>query len=357
MRTVCDIKEQTKNFLDHANDDDYSDDEDDYSDDVDDYSDDANNKSLNNLSQSFTPECPFSSTRNSSLTTQVRERSFQSINTSRSFNITSTSLSSYSQVPIVQSQSKKIDKNYNNLFCTSLAIIIVLCIFFYILIHNEATQSETSNIDLVTIDKLLDERMHIVQTQFNHQKSNIWNDIASGIYDAVLYPEKPTVITLFGNEIDTLNCLAQMLGEVSGTILGSNDYLSLTPKDFPNDVGETIYNFKVKISQKRVVIIQDLLSINTEAIKAFHNFCDRQRPLIKKAIYIITIIIDEYKPSQSELEFIDKQIFKKLSGKIDKDILDPLVTRLTDGVIVPVLPESSTRFNMKKCLVSKYNRL
>ncbi|XP_015431654.1 PREDICTED: uncharacterized protein LOC107187959 [Dufourea novaeangliae] len=318
MRTVCDIKEQTKNFLDHANDDDYSDDEDDYSDDVDDYSDDANNKSLNNLSQSFTPECPFSSTRNSSLTTQVRERSFQSINTSRSFNITSTSLSSYSQVPIVQ---------------------------------------KTSNIDLVTIDKLLDERMHIVQTQFNHQKSNIWNDIASGIYDAVLYPEKPTVITLFGNEIDTLNCLAQMLGEVSGTILGSNDYLSLTPKDFPNDVGETIYNFKVKISQKRVVIIQDLLSINTEAIKAFHNFCDRQRPLIKKAIYIITIIIDEYKPSQSELEFIDKQIFKKLSGKIDKDILDPLVTRLTDGVIVPVLPESSTRFNMKKCLVSKYNRL
>lgn len=66
--------------------------------------------------------------------------------------------------------------------------------------------------------------------------------------------------------------------------------------------------------------MQDLLSVNTEAMKAFHNFCDREKPLVENAIYIMTVIIDGYTSSQRELEFIEKQIFKRLSKHVDKDI-------------------------------------
>lgn len=83
------------------------------------------------------------------------------------------------------------------------------------------------------------------------------------------------------------------------------------------------------------------MNVNTEALKAFHNFCDREKPLVENVVYIITIVVDGYKPSQRELEFIEKQIFKRLSNYMDKDILDPLITRLTDGTIVPILPESN----------------
>lgn len=96
--------------------------------------------------------------------------------------------------------------------------------------------------------------MQIIQTRFYNQKSNIWNDISSAIYDIALYPNKPVVIMLFGNETDTLNCFARLLGQLSGTILGSNDYLSLTSKDFPDDVGLVIYKLKVHILQKRAVV-------------------------------------------------------------------------------------------------------
>ncbi|XP_043527748.1 uncharacterized protein LOC122538064 isoform X5 [Frieseomelitta varia] len=204
-------------------------------------------------------------------------------------------------------------------------------------------------IHLTEINNVLDKSIQLIQTQFHNQKSNIWNDISAGIYDVVLFPTKPSIIILFGNETETLNCLAKLLGQLSGKILGSNDYLILTPKDFPNDIGQVIYRLKKPITQKKVIIIQDLLNVNTEALKAFHNFCDREKPLVENAVYIITVVVDGYKPSQRELEFIEKQIFKRLSNYMDKDILDPLITRLTDGTIVPILPESSTNFNYADC--------
>ncbi|XP_076655635.1 torsin interacting protein [Halictus rubicundus] len=340
-KRMQDIKEQTKHFLDHANDyDEYTDDEDD--DQV------ENNESFRHFSRSFTPECSSSSACNSSLTTQVRERSYRSLNTSRSVNTTNSS-QSQTQLHI---HHKKSCISLCNFFVFSTITAIILCTMFNIIPIHETTQeknisevNETSTVDLVAVDKLLDESMQIIRAQFHHQKPTIWNDIASGIYDVAMYPQKPTIIILFGNEADTLNCMAQMVGELSSTVLGSNDYLTLTPADFPNDVGTTIYNLRGKIAQKKVVIVQDLLNVNAEAMKAFHNFCDRQNPLIKKAIYIMTMIVDGYKPFQNELRFVDTQLSNKLSGKIDKDILHPLITRLTDGVIIPVLPESEKNSN------------
>lgn len=52
-----------------------------------------------------------------------------------------------------------------------------------------------------------------------------------------------------------------------------------------------------------------------------------------------------------ELEFIEKQIFRRLSKYMDKDILDPLITRLTDGIIVPILSESNINFNYADCSI------
>lgn len=84
-------------------------------------------------------------------------------------------------------------------------------------------------------------------------------------------------------------------------------------------------------------------------MKAFHNFCDKEKPLVEHSIYIITVTVGGYKSSQRELEFIEKQIFKRLSNHINKDMLDPLITRITDGTVVPIVPEQSTNFNRADC--------
>ncbi|CAK9820762.1 hypothetical protein ANTPLA_LOCUS10835 [Anthophora plagiata] len=298
-------------------------------------------------------------TYSSCIAANVHKRSFHRPNESLSSVNINNSHQSVSQK--VESQSTGLFTKYHILLYTAIfGIIIFLCMQGVFnedkTNRKETTKTESRNfprkLDLAEIDKILDKTIAIIQKRFHNQKATIWNDISSGIYDISLIPTKPTVVILFGNETNTLNCLAQLLGQLSGTILGSNDYLLLTPKDFPNDVGQTIHNLKWQILEKKAVIVQDLLGINTEAIKAFHNFCDREKPLVKYAVYIITIIVDGYKSTQRELEFIEKQIFKKLSNYIDKDILDPLITRLTDGIIVPVLPESGMNFNYAECSLS-----
>ncbi|XP_076766492.1 torsin interacting protein isoform X2 [Xylocopa sonorina] len=327
------------------NDDNYSDD---YTDDDDDY---PNDDYKDNREDSF----QFISAHNSPIETRMRTQSFHSPNNSQYSNVTNHSFVSSK----VQSQDTKgFFTKYSNMFMyTILCVLITIVLSTLVNKTDDKAMVEEKKLDLVEINNVIVKSMHVIQSRFKNQKVYIWNDISAGIYDVALFPTKPTTIILFGKEKDTLNCLARLLGQLSGNILGSNDYLMLTPSDFPHDIGHVIHNLKVQILEKKAVIVQDLLGINAEAMKAFHNFCDREKPLVEHAIYIITIIVDEYKPSQKELEFVEKQIFNRLSKYIEKDILDPLITRLTDGIIVPVLPESNTSFSYSDCSLSINNKL
>lgn len=91
-------------------------------------------------------------------------------------------------------------------------------------------------------------------------------------------------------------------------------------------------------------MIRDILNINAEAIKALHNLCDRINPLIAEAIFILTMQTNNSQSQQKKLQFVENQIFNKLSKSIDKDILMALITRVTDGVIISVQPEPQIRY-------------
>lgn len=74
-------------------------------------------------------------------------------------------------------------------------------------------------------------------------------------------------------------------------------------------------------------------------MKAFHNLCDRINPLVEEVIYIITVISDDYDKEESPIEFIERELYKKLTGKIKEDAIRPLITRITDGAILSVNSE------------------
>lgn len=86
-------------------------------------------------------------------------------------------------------------------------------------------------------------------------------------------------------------------------------------------------------------MIRDILNIDAEAIKALHNLCDRINPLIAEAIYILTMQTNNYHSAQKKLNFVENQIYNKLSESINQDVLMALVTRITDGAIISVQPE------------------
>lgn len=216
--------------------------------------------------------------------------------------------------------------------------VIVLAVFIYALYTNSmfVRVQEDKRVRLNELNVILQESMKTVEAKFCNQKPEIWNDIFSGMYNIILYPEKPFIITLFSSDTKTVNCLAEVLGEISSTVLGTDGYLTLLPEDFANDVGEVIYTLKPKIIQKRAIIVQDLLKINAGAIKAFHNFCDRECPLVDNTIYILTAVIDKYNPVKREIEFMEEEILRVFSSDIETDILNPLTARILDGVVIHV---------------------
>lgn len=185
---------------------------------------------------------------------------------------------------------------------------------------------------------MLNECISKLKLKFHNQAHGIWTDIVSGMHDAIV-SKKPGIIILFGDKTETIKCLAHSLGNISSSTYGTYSYLTLKPQDFQNDVGEVIHELKDKISQKKAVVIENLLAINPEALKAFHNFCDRENPLVHEAVYIITMTIGKHNTFPSNLRTVENEITKNFIDKIDKDMLDPIVTRITDGAVVSISPE------------------
>lgn len=96
--------------------------------------------------------------------------------------------------------------------------------------------------------------------------------------------------------------------------------------------------------------ISNILNINAEAIKALHNLCDKENPLIREVLYIFTMQTNNNQSSQQKLKFVEDQFYHKLSKNIDQDTLGALVTRITDAAIISVQPEPHLRYcNLRYC--------
>ncbi|XP_018365421.1 PREDICTED: uncharacterized protein LOC108762762 isoform X2 [Trachymyrmex cornetzi] len=238
--------------------------------------------------------------------------------------------------------TKKNEQNTSsNLYLCIFILGLVVGIIFFKLPLNNKGQSIILNNPL-----LLTESVQNLKASFYNQELDIWSDISCAINEVKSgTPKIPSVILLFAKETTTMNCLATKLAHISSDILNADNYLIFNPKDFGNDAGEIITTLNEHSPEKKkVVIIHDILNINTEAIKALHNLCDRINPLVAEAIYILTMQTNSSLSQQKKLNFVENQIYNRLSKSIDQDVLLALITRITDGVIISVQPEPQLRY-------------
>lgn len=83
--------------------------------------------------------------------------------------------------------------------------------------------------------------------------------------------------------------------------------------------------------------------MDVPSLKAMHNFCDVYNPIVKPAVYTIIVITDvriDYADNQSWTRIV-KNLLKKKFENINEDKIEPLITRITDGPILPVFPGKS----------------
>jgi len=104
-------------------------------------------------------------------------------------------------------------------------------------------------------DLLLFKSIQRVRTKFYTQKPDIWNDISSAINEMISRtPKVPSIILLYANETNTMNCLATEIADVSSTILHTNGPMRLNPEDFGDDAGEIINELNEKLPTQKVVV-------------------------------------------------------------------------------------------------------
>ncbi|XP_008549089.1 uncharacterized protein LOC103572323 isoform X2 [Microplitis demolitor] len=242
---------------------------------------------------------------------------------------------------------KNNSENNNYLICGIIptVLLVVLASFLGALavFSNESgTESETSENTLSedVIIRNLENNIDNISYKFKQQYDDIWNDIVAGIAGVVRHPDKPAIIFLFSNLDSPMTCLAKMIGNASKAALGSSDELWLSPSQMGNDPGFVIDKFHDQIEKQKIVIVENLLDIDPEAMMAFHHLCDRETPLVKEAVFILTMVAKGYDQDKHKaINFVENQLELKLKGQINPDKVEPLITRMTDGVIIPVQPE------------------
>lgn len=269
---------------------------------------------------------------------------------------------------LVRPERKESKCNCLSLFVSIIVAIIAIAIFLKYYPGDE----QDINVNVLTCvrddvnctTENVKQKLKTMKRKYTHQDDDLWRNVYVGIKSIIEKPQKPSIILLLGNRTDPLDCLAVLLGDVSRSALHSG-LLKLTPEKFENDMGSVITSLRSSIKDKKAVvsitsyfiisiffiilitptlfclfqIIWDLLNINEEALKAFHNLCDRINPLVEEVIYIITIIADDFNESSKPLEFVERKLYEKLSGKMKEDAIQPLITRITDGPILIVNPE------------------
>lgn len=228
------------------------------------------------------------------------------------------------------------------------SIILSFVAYMYLPNADEFIRNEESR--KKEILKHLEDEIRQLKKEFQNQEKKIWKEIYSGFSEVISNPMKPSIFVLFADTNDPMNCLASTISELGRKALGSGESLIYKPAQLENDTGGVIETLRSEIPLKKSVIFWDLLSINDEALKAFHNICDRENPLIKEAIYIITVKAEGYIKSQNPLEFIENRLRSNLSGRMDEDSIMPLITRITDGPIISVKPEKNMQCRFKNTL-------
>ncbi|XP_072765003.1 uncharacterized protein [Anoplolepis gracilipes] len=185
-------------------------------------------------------------------------------------------------------QSSKLKQEKKRFFCSMISLIvgilavIIICTIIKGVIFHVMEKNTTQLINNHTSFKFVKN----IKVVYYNQESDIWDSLD---------------ITLTYSSSKTLNV---------------ENPICLNPENFGEAASEIIDISKEWCPAKK--IIGNILNINTKAVMALHNLCNRINPL-DETIYILTLQIDNYQLSQKKLTYIQRQIYHKLLNSIDQD--------------------------------------
>ncbi|XP_055845057.1 uncharacterized protein LOC129911325 [Episyrphus balteatus] len=117
----------------------------------------------------------------------------------------------------------------------------------------------------------------------------------------------------------------------SSQIIQNIDFSS---KEAIEDYGHVIATYKDTIKEGNVILIANINEIPGEAAKALHAICDTVTPLVKKVIILLSLTAERRNSNEKIIDTAENALRKLWQDKIKPNELDPIITRVTDQVLL-----------------------
>jgi hypothetical protein len=235
-------------------------------------------------------------------------------------------------------------KNRKTLTC----IVVGVCVALIL----QSVWSNTTQDTAKGNETFVREAIENIREEFPSQLRHIWTAFSAGLKETAQgTPTKPSVfMLLYETEEGTAICLAQKVGNMSTHLLRAEKVYPLLiidgeelehNKTLAEDYGKLLEEYRPKVEEQRAMIINNLHKIPGTVAQSFHSFCDTVTPVVDKAVFLFTMkasgVISN---SNNPTEVAEKVLRKLWSDELDEDILDPLITRITDMTMM-ITPENN----------------
>ncbi|XP_046630253.1 uncharacterized protein LOC124310397 isoform X2 [Neodiprion virginianus] len=222
-----------------------------------------------------------------------------------------------------------------------LFVIVLVIVFVPVYFNLPYAENSNATVDFDVFDDV-NSRMNDIVKLFPSQNESIWSYFTSGIAEVKNKMHRPAVFLLLAPVSDTTAiCLAKKVAEVTRSTLGGTGDAMLSPDELENDINKVFKLIKEQVTRTKTAIFLDLLNIKPQALRALHDICDPDYPLVKEAVYLIIMKSELYKESENLVGFAEQQLNNTFSSVISEDILRPLITRITAGAVLPIRAEKN----------------
>jgi len=251
--------------------------------------------------------------------------------------------------------------SWNKLLAVALVLIITLCSVLLVL---HFAQTADSKVDTSCSKSNISQEMFLqafgtVRQVFPAQTSGFWGIIRAAVRPIVLQhnPDQPAVFVLVvpSDTRETATCFIRFF---SDTV--RNLFQSKSAVEFFTDAVSSLPPSRVKrllddqlraglASGSRVAIVHHLEQLHGESAMMLHAYCDNENAPFRRAIFILSLFVDETSSEVAETEaFVEERLRVLWENILGTNRFYPLITRIAHSIAF-VRPDTADTLAKAKC--------
>ncbi|XP_020802055.1 uncharacterized protein LOC110179040 [Drosophila serrata] len=169
------------------------------------------------------------------------------------------------------------------------------------------------------------------------QPDKVWLALQKGIEGLINKKDVHPSVFLFLHQNPKLQKLIDAIAlEASNCYGGPSQLIHMSKEDFGpslDNSGLAIERFKAKMKDGKVFLIVNLNEIAPNGARALHTICDTYSPIVEDAVIFLTLRTFNTTATRNSVQLATDTLYDLWSKELGDNVLDPLITRVTDQVL------------------------